>query len=818
MKKFHILKNSLLASRRLALAAAVCAAVASPGAARAENKVLNGEFDNSAFAPNPGESAAAKVSAITGWSLSGSSSTYVNGVWVGPSGTTSHWLLLGGTMTQTLTNLSAGTYTFSFDWFRRRSNAGGGGEEMAYQVTGPGGLSVTGNTTGNQTPSVWNTKSQTVTLTSAGDVTLSFAVSGADYGIGMDNMVFSGPGAGGNKVVNGNLETNAALAPNAGDTASTMIPGGITDWSLSLSGGTTNYVNGQWVGPSGTTGHWLLLQGVMTQTITNVPAGEYAFSFDWFRRRSNAGGGGEEMAYQVTGPGGLSVTGNTAGNQTPSVWNTKSQTVTLTSAGDVTLSFTVSGNDWGIGIDKVALAPPPGPQANITSFTFPTHGVATITGTNITKSVPNGTSVTALSPTFTLSAGATCDPASGTTRNFSSPLHYLVTASDNTTKDYTVTVTVRPPGPPVGGFTRWFDASALGLADNAAVTQWNDGSDNTANATVPSGNATPVYVANAGTGSGLGAIHFAGNPYDADNSPALSFTRDTNIRTVFSVFKGSSFLLTDSDAYNFHRPSDDNPADPLIANYDADAIVNGQTYVNTVLVNPENTPMPTDVHNGFNLVEVLTDGGAVNANSFNKDRGYHSGDQYQAEVIIYDRVLTEEERLAVETYLTAKWFASGVTPPTTYDTWSTAKGLTGLTGSSTDPAKSADPDGDGKNNLYEFAFDGDPLSGVDEGKIVGKIATLGGDQVMTLTLPVRTGATFSADSGDLVSAAIDGIIYRIEGAVDLSTFNDSIEEVTPAITEGLPALSSGWSYRTFRRSIDTVTTLPTAFLRAKVTE
>ncbi|MEI7927620.1 MAG: hypothetical protein WCH40_03650, partial [Verrucomicrobiales bacterium] len=160
-------------------------------------------------------------------------------------------------------------------------------------------------------------------------------------------------------------------------------------------------------------------------------------------------------------------------------------------------------------------------------------------------------------------------------------------------------------------------------------------------------------------------------------------------------------------------------------------------------------------------------------------------------------------------------------PPTTYDTWATAKGLTGLTGSSTDPAKSADPDGDGKNNLYEFAFDGDPLSGVDEGKIVGKITTLGGDQVMTLTLPVRGAArapTFSTDSGDLVSAAIDGIIYRIEGAVDLSTFNDSIEEVTPAITEGLPALSSGWSYRTFRRSIDTVTTLPTAFLRAKVTE
>jgi autotransporter-associated beta strand protein len=136
-------------------------------------------------------------------------------------------------------------------------------------------------------------------------------------------------------------------------------------------------------------------------------------------------------------------------------------------------------------------------------------------------------------------------------------------------------------------------------------------------------------------------------------------------------------------------------------------------------------------------------------------------------------------------------------------------------------AKAADPDGDGHNNLYEFAFDGNPLSGVNDGKIVGKVATVGAAQVLTLTLPVRTGATFAADAGDQLSALIDDICYRIEGDVNLSSFADAITEVTTGdetgIQLGLPTLSTGWTYRTFRAP-DTVPTAAKAFLRAKVSE
>jgi hypothetical protein len=77
------------------------------------------------------------------------------------------------------------------------------------------------------------------------------------------------------------------------------------------------------------------------------------------------------------------------------------------------------------------------------SFTFPSLGAATFNGTNITMTVPYGTDVTTLAPTYTHN-GTSCSPASGSSQNFTSPVHYIVTAGDTSTRDYTVTVTVAP--------------------------------------------------------------------------------------------------------------------------------------------------------------------------------------------------------------------------------------------------------------------------------------------------------------------------------------------------------------------------------------
>ena len=202
--------------------------------------------------------------------------------------------------------------------------------------------------------------------------------------------------------------------------------------------------------------------------------------------------------------------------------------------------------------------------------------------------------------------------------------------------------------------------------------------------------------------------------------------------------------------------------------------------------------------------------------------------------------------LATYTTLTGGTFLSAPAPPagyildyayegnkialvsagTPYDAWATAKGLTGAPGF--ENGKTDDPDNDGKDNLYEFAFDGNPLSGVNDGKIVGKVATVGGSQVLTLTLPVRNGATFSDSFGDELSALVDGVYYRIEGDETLVPFADTIDEViggdASTIQAGLPGLSDingdmtpDWTYRTFRAP-GTVSTVPKAFLRAKATE
>lgn len=218
---------------------------------------------------------------------------------------------------------------------------------------------------------------------------------------------------------------------------------------------------------------------------------------------------------------------------------------------------------------------------------------------------------------------------------------------------------------PAPGMVRWFDAASLKLTNGAPVAYWADSSGNQADAFCPAGgNTPPTYVANAKTGTGFGAIHFGPgdglNP--ALNSQTLVFRTDTKIRTVFSVFKGSGFLLTDYGAIHFHRPDDTNAASPLWGGaYSSPSILGGKTYVNGIVVNGATFSMPTNLHNGFNLVEVFATN-AITASGFNKDRVCHAGDQYQAEVVIYDFSLNDAQRLQTEAYLKAKWFGEKPSP------------------------------------------------------------------------------------------------------------------------------------------------------------
>ncbi|BCU78075.1 autotransporter-associated beta strand repeat-containing protein [Luteolibacter sp. LG18] len=156
--------------------------------------------------------------------------------------------------------------------------------------------------------------------------------------------------------------------------------------------------------------------------------------------------------------------------------------------------------------------------------------------------------------------------------------------------------------------------------------------------------------------------------------------------------------------------------------------------------------------------------------------------------------------------------ATGFSPG--YDSWATAMGLDG-----TNNGPDQDPDGDGRSNLLEFALAANPLSPAPDGSLANRVLEIdpgtGVERVLTLTLPVRSGAGFSGP-GDLVSGAVDRIIYTVQGSVDFTDFTSmNVTEVVPAVTSGLPGLPGGWSYRTFRAP-GNVATSSRAFLRVKV--
>jgi hypothetical protein len=159
---------------------------------------------------------------------------------------------------------------------------------------------------------------------------------------------------------------------------------------------------------------------------------------------------------------------------------------------------------------------------------------------------------------------------------------------------------------------------------------------------------------------------------------------------------------------------------------------------------------------------------------------------------------------------------SGATP---YGTW-----IAGFFAGETDPAiigQTADPDKDGADNLTEFAFDGHPANGNENGQIHVFAADSNfdgdSDKELILTAAIRNGtAAFGDGAPSSAASAADGITYSIQGSTNLAGFTTPVNAVTTAITTGLPALNPGYSYRSF--SLSGSNGLPSkGFLRAAVT-
>lgn len=123
-----------------------------------------------------------------------------------------------------------------------------------------------------------------------------------------------------------------------------------------------------------------------------------------------------------------------------------------------------------------------------------------------------------------------------------------------------------------------------------------------------------------------------------------------------------------------------------------------------------------------------------------------------------------------------------------------------------------DPDGDGFNNLYEFAFNGDPNSGADSGAIESfyEDSNANGSDDLTITIPVRTGATFAA-AGSKQSAEVDGLTYTVEGSLNLTAFDSAV-----AFVEKTDSDDPDWELHTFRLSASDAPGATKGFLRAVV--
>jgi hypothetical protein len=110
------------------------------------------------------------------------------------------------------------------------------------------------------------------------------------------------------------------------------------------------------------------------------------------------------------------------------------------------VTYVVTAADASVKNWLVTVSVAQNTETVITDFDIPSQiGDEVIDPNNHTVSVnmPAGTDVTALTPTIILSQGATINPNSGTTQDFTNPFTYIVTAEDGvTTQTWTVTVDV----------------------------------------------------------------------------------------------------------------------------------------------------------------------------------------------------------------------------------------------------------------------------------------------------------------------------------------------------------------------------------------
>ena len=404
----------------------------------------------------------------------------------------------------------------------------------------------------------------------------------------------------------------------------------------------------------------------------------------------------------------------------------------------------------------VSITPPATGKA-MTNVGITGDGLAWATdgsGLNLEIVVPRSASLSALAPTFSLSAFATSSPASGTVRNFTSPQNYTVTAQDGTTQTYTLTVTritnvgtgyeamVLNSGPvsywplnETSGTTAVDMASGLnnitygGTYTLGSAGLRSDGNTSvlfTSTTTADSGNTRVAY------NNSLNPKQFSVECWVEPTNTTVQYLvslqdRTTGSRTGYAIWKnngsaGFGMQWTSSGTTN---PSI-NGATPALAGqvYHVVGTYDGTTfklYVNGNLeAFSDSTYVPASAGQlGFTI-------GSRNGNS--------AAPSYIQDVALYSRALSAAEILSHYT---------GAPATLSYADWATAHGISGQ-------VASADADHDGMSNFQEYAFGLNPTSGSSVNPISVPFNKATG--TFSYTRTVNTGLTYTVwHSADLVT-------------------------------------------------------------------
>ena len=418
--------------------------------------------------------------------------------------------------------------------------------------------------------------------------------------------------------------------------------------------------------------------------------------------------------------------------------------------------------DTWYGLDDVSFAMAV-PVANILSFGLPGNA-ADIVGTNITLRVPVGTDVTALAPTFAMSAGASCTHGvtgkpivSGVTPvNFTSPVHYMVKSSDTlTTKDYAVTVVLVNPsgiihvnidtatrtglaGPGGGLGQTWNTYTRMGgsaLLDSAAVPT-SVGFTTTASNQDPWGSpvlplltsgafnwaaADPYNLVLSGLTAGKKYHLYLASYYPNEQGSKGTFTT-TNTTSTVGAQQIDNHVLNGAGGNSASWVRGDNYV--LFENVEPDAT----RKITITLVGSTGDSERRAMLNGFQLVEAVPAG-------------------------------------------------------SDYDTW--AGSIAGFT----DTAADHDPDGDGMTNQQEYAFGLDPTRSSSCSPITVPLdKTTGRFKYTRRANPVSTGLAYTVwTSPDLGTWTKDG--GATSGQTVESTSRDGVETVAVTLT-GWPLTDS----------------------------